>query len=379
MENRFCWRCGARFLPDARFCTACGAASGAVAPEHQRRFPVERYAPAAVVGVVLLVAAIAIFLGNRHAAPPAVVPPRNGGGAGLPAGHPPIQVPDDVRAVIDRMADTARKNPKDLDTWKQLGFVQYRAGQVDAKYLTSAEETYKHVLELDPKDLDALRALGNIDFDREQPEQAMGYYRRYLELKPDDLHVQTDLGTMMLSAKQTDAAIKTYRAVLKADPEFFQAQFNLAIAYRAAGQDEKALDALRHARDLAGDDATRKRVDELLARLTGEPPPEAAAQAAPPAGAAGGGGIRADVESIFRSHPITGPKLERIDWPDDQTAKVVLRQFPMEGMPPFVRQKFVDHIRQELKDKKARDQVKGPIHVDLVDADTGRVMETISE
>jgi len=378
MENRFCWRCGAKLLPDARFCTTCGAASGAATRKHRGRFPVERYAPAAVVGVVLLVAGIAIFLGNRNAAPPAVVPPRDGGGEGLPAGHPPIQVPDDVRAVIDRMAEAAKKSPKDLDSWKQLGFVQYRAGQVDAKYLTSAEETYKHVLEIDPKDLDALRALGNIDFDREQPEHAMEYYRKYLEVKPDDLHVQTDLGTMMLSAKQTEAAIKTYQSVLKADPKFFQAQFNLAIAYRAAGEDEKALGALRHARDLAEDDATRKRVDELLARLTGEPVPAAAAQAAPPA-AAGGGGIRADVESIFRSHPITGPKLERVDWPDDHTAKVVLRQFPMEGMPPFVRQKFVDHIREELKDKKAQDKVDGSIQIELVDADTGRVMETISE
>ena len=140
-------------------------------------------------------------------------------------------------------------------------------------YLADAAATYAHVLERQPENLDALRALGNIAFDRNQPDQASEYYRRYLKVKPDDLSVQTDLGTMQLSSQQVDAALKTYQDVLAVDPKFFQAQFNLAIAYRAAGDDAKALAALERARDIAGDDATRQRVNELLAHLKGAPPP----------------------------------------------------------------------------------------------------------
>src|SRR4030095_4760176 len=137
--------------------------------------------------------------------------------------------------------------------------------------------------------------------------------------------------TMLLSSRQIDAALKVYQDVLKVDPKFFQAQFNLAIAYRAAEDDAKALAALQQARDIAPDDATRQRVDALLARLQGTPGPAPAGGAE---AAAGGGTLRSDVEAIFRTHPIVQPKLDHIEWPSDDHVRVLLRQFPMEGMPP---------------------------------------------
>ena len=56
----------------------------------------------------------------------------------MPQGHPPVEIPEDVRKVIAKLADAARAKPDDLETWQQLGFVQYKAGQVDAKYLADA-------------------------------------------------------------------------------------------------------------------------------------------------------------------------------------------------------------------------------------------------
>ena len=163
--------------------------------------------------------------------------------------------------------------------------------------------------------------------------------------------------------------------MLAADPKFFQAQFNLAIAYRAAGDDAKALAALEQARDMAGDDATRQRVGELLARLKGEPLPAAGGQP----GSAGGADLRSDVEAIFRGHPIVGPKLDRIDWPSDDRVRVVLREFPMDGMPPMVREKFTERIRSGVGDSQARHRTSTPLTVELVDAASGRVMETVND
>jgi tetratricopeptide (TPR) repeat protein len=330
-----------------------------------------------VVGSIVVVAGAAVLVGARSAPPPNAPPPRVTGqnAPAMPEDHPPVAVPDDVRKVIAKLADAAKSRPDDLEAWQQLGFVQYRAGQIDAAYLADAEVTYNHLLERQPENLDALRALGNIAFDRNTPERAMEYYRRYLKVKPDDLSVQTDLATMLLSTKNIDAALKGYQDVLAVDPKFFQAQFNLAIAYRAAGDDAKALAALQHARAIADDDATRQRVDALLARLTGTPAPGGAAAAAAP----GGGGVRGDVEAIFRTHPIVGPKLDRIDWPSDDRAQIVLREFPMEGMPPMVRDKFTERIRNGLRDTRARNQTSAPLTVELVDAATGHVMATVTE
>lgn len=334
---------------------------------------IERLAPAFVFGSVLLVAGVAIWLGTRSALPPATVP--SGGGspnaAALPEGHPPVGVPDDVRKVLERMAESAKAKPDDVELWKQLGFAQYRAGQVEPSYLDDAAKTYEHVLELRPEDPDALRALGNVAYDHEAPQQATEYYKRYLEQRPDDAFVLTDLGTMYLALQRVDEAIQTYQEVLAADPAFFQAKFNLAIAYRAAGDSDKAVEAMREARDVAPDDATRKRVEELLAHVAGAPA-AAAAEGAP-------SGLQADVEAIFRSHPIVGPKLDRIDWEGDRVVRVVLRDFPMDGMPPMVRQRFTDRIRTGLQESKAKHGTSDEMRVELVDAATGRVMETVAE
>jgi cytochrome c-type biogenesis protein CcmH/NrfG len=377
MSTRFCTQCGAKLLANARFCAECGQALAGTTAAQRPRVAFERWVPALVVLVVVAVAGAAVLVGARSAPPPNVPPPRAGGAnpAAMPQGHPPIEVPEDVKKVIAKLADTAKSKPEDVETWLQLGFVQYRAGQVDATYLADAQATYTHILERQPENLDALRALGNIAFDRNDPVGAMDHYRHYLKVKPDDLSVQTDLATMLLSSQKVDEALTAYQDVLKIDPNFFQAQFNLAIAYRAAGDDAKALAALTRARDIAGDDATRQRVDTLLARLKGQPAPAGEGGEVP----AAAGSLRTDVEAIFRSHPIVGPKLDRIDWTTDDHARVILRDFPMDGMPPMVRSKFTDRIRSGVRDSKARHESGGPVTIELVDAGSGRVMETVTE
>ncbi len=356
----------------AKFCVACGAGVGSAARLRGLRIPFERYAPLLVLGAVLVVCGAAVWQGARAAKQPARVPRRaSTGQAALPEGHPPISVPDDVRAAIDRLAESAKARPDDVEAWKQLGFIQYRAGQTDPGYLTAAAATFEHILTKEPGNLDALRALGNIAFDRDQPQQAMEYYERYLAIQPGDPEVRTDLGTMLLSAQQPERAIALYQAVLADNPTFFQAQFNLAIAHRAAGDMPKAIAALRQARDIAADDATRQRVDQLLARLSSD-------QAAPPP-PTGGADFKADVESVFRSHPIVGPKIDLIEWPTARTAKVVLRQFPMDTMPDDMRERFIARLGSGLREKKGRHQITDTLRIELVDSASGRVMGTITE
>jgi tetratricopeptide (TPR) repeat protein len=381
MAKPFCSSCGAKSLAEARFCVECGEGLQAAATGSRAAFPFARYAPAIIIGVVLAVGGIAVYWGATSAvspptvpaaAPPAVpaaAPPISD--SELPPGHPPMALPDDVRQAIDRLAEAAEKSPDNLTGWKQLGFAQYRAAQLDPAYLDPAAKTFGHILERDPDSVEALRGMGNVTFDQNDPEAAVTYYKRYLALKPDDLHVLTDLGTMYLAAKDVDQALRTYEAVLVEDPAFFQAQFNLAIALRAKGDNEAALAALQKARDVAADDATRQRVDAMLAHLAGGG--SEAKEGRPREG------LQADIESIFRSHPIAGPKVDRFDWTDERNLKVVMRAFPMEGMPPEVRRRFVERLQTGLQEKKQLHGSGETIEVQLVDADSGAVMETISQ
>jgi len=376
-QARFCAQCGASTPTGAAFCTACGTPLQPTAATARAPW-LERYAPALVLGVVFLVAGTAIGVGMLHQPPPvAEIPsPPTGGGMALPQGHPPLQIPDDVLKVIQRMEKLAADQPDNLDAWKQLAFVQYRTAQVSPDYLDKAEASYKHVLKIDPRDLDALRGLGNVAYDRNDAETALARYREFLAIQPGDKGVLTDMGTMQLTAGRPEEAITTYQSVLQEDPTFFQAQFNLAIAYRAAGQTDLALAALQRAREVANDDESRRQVDMLLERVGGAPAAGAAAQ---PAGGSAPGDAKTSIEAVFRSHPIVGPRLERVDWENERTARVVLRDFPMDGMPPMVRDKFNERVRSGIRESKQRLQITDPFTIQIVDAASGRVMETVEE
>jgi tetratricopeptide (TPR) repeat protein len=382
MTQKFCTHCGAQLVSGARFCVECGEKTDGTAAPRNRRVGVGRYAPVVIVGAVLLVGGTAVWVGARSARPSNVVPSREvppEGQQALPQGHPPIAVPDNVRQAIVKLVEAAEAEPDNLEAWRQLGFIQYRTSQADPTYLENAKASYEHVLSKDPKDLDALRALGNIAYDQEKPEDAIRYYERFLEVEPGNKSVMTDLATMFLSARQTEKAIGIYEGVLEDDPSFFQARFNLGIAYRAVGDSERALEELQRAREVATDDLTRGRVDQLLAHLAGRPAGAEPAGAAPAAPAAPATGVQAEIEKIFRTHPIVGAKLDRIEWSDDQTAKVLLRQFPMDGMPPDIRKQFTDRIQSKIQESKDRNQITEPIRIELVDSASGRVMETVTQ
>lgn len=389
---QFCSQCGAKLLADANFCVECGAP----APGGKGRVPVGgqpigRYAPALIVGLVVAIAGGAVAIGllnpktpptvpgrQSNAAPAAAAAPASAPPAGaVPEGHPPVALPDDIKQTMREMAKNAQAEPENMDLWKRLSEAQYRAGQIDPSFLADAEQSLQHVLEREPKNTDVLRNLGNVAFDREQPEKAITYYTKYLELKPEDESVQTDLNTMRLAAGQTDQAIAGYQQILAKNPKFFQAQFNLGFAYFRAGKQAESIAALTKARELAQDDRSRQQVDQVLARIKGGPASATGSAASLPADATAT--LKDGIEQFFRTHQIIGSKLDRFAWENDHSVKVMLHDFPMNAMPDFVRKQLGERIRGRIKEQKAAHQVTDPVEVQLVDSATGQTMETITE
>jgi len=390
MANRFCSNCGTKLLTGAAFCVECGERQpGAKVRRAGFAMPLQRYAPLFVILSVVAVGAGAVLSGRMNPTAPPALPGRGGSeapadtGGSLPQGHPPIAIPDQVKQSIRDMQKKAEAAPDDMDAWKRLAEIDYRAGQLDAVYLPDAAAAYRHVLEHEPQNLEVIRNLGNIAYDQDQHDIAAGYYQEYLKLKPDDLSVQTDLGTMYLSAGKPEEAVKVYATVLQTDPSFFQAEFNLAIAYRAMNQTDKALAALEKSRTLAPDDKTRTQVEQLLARVKGEPagPPVGAPPAAAAAASAepAGGTFETDAEAIFRQNPIMGPKVQRVEWAGSDNAKVYLKDFPMDQMPPEMLTMFTDRMKGRIKEKKDAHNLTQTVRFDLIDAATGKVMNTLTE
>jgi tetratricopeptide (TPR) repeat protein len=313
--------------------------------------------------------------------------PATGGGQELPQNHPPVKLPEEVRKRITEFAEQAKQKPQDVGTWKSLAEMQFRASQIEAGYRSAALESFKHVLELAPNDLDALRGMGNIYYDFEEHPKAIEYYKRYLAQKPDDAGVRTDLGTMYLYSNNFDQAVAEYQTVIAKEPGFFQAYFNLGVAYNEKGEKGKSLEALNKAKSLTTDQAVRDRIDQFLAQI-GAPVSPSVAEA-PPATTPSAQVAQAQidpalspfqqaVEKVLRGANIMGERINRIEWSSPTEARVLLQNFPMSGMPPQVRAGLVGRLQTKILEAKEAAGVSSAARIELIDLDSQQVMETLN-
>lgn len=438
---RYCPQCGTPLMAGAKFCAECGRplsglASGAGPDSFSRRAgdsvlrsqsPVTMAFVGVFVAITIfgLAAAAWIYLKTPEvvreqiaSAPPASAPaagepaaaPQQGeaasapaaggtGSGGLPPGHPHVELPTEARTFIDKIEKDARANPKDIPAWNKFGAVAMRAAMFDQNYYAKAEEAYGHVLKLDPDDLEALRGAGDIDYDKQRYDEAIAAYEHYLKKKPDDPQVRTDLGTMYLYTGNADQAVVQYKKALAVKPDFFQAYYNMGAAYAQQNKLEDADAALNKALKLAPDESTKTQVKNLIAKLTAPtvpqmpsiqmPPSPTASPAAGVSGAAAASpaaqaspaatDFHGAIEQKIRALPIAGQKVSAVQWPDNLKAKVLMDNFPMDQMPPMMKDKFLSDIKSGIDTAKKDHQVTSKVEVDLVDSASGRVMATVSE
>ncbi|MBI3302329.1 MAG: tetratricopeptide repeat protein [Deltaproteobacteria bacterium] len=386
MTVRFCPQCGAKTVPQASFCAACGEALPGTGKSAPRRTVASSsiswrtLAPGLTVLSLYLVigTGLWLFVLQSQPFPSSVAPAGNGqastGGSALPQDHPPVALPDEAKKRIAELVDKANAAPQDVTAWKTLADIQAHAARIDSSYRSAALSSYRHVLELTPNDLDALHGVGNIYYDFEEYAKATEYYQKYLALNPEDPSVRTDLGTMYLYSNDADRAIAEYQAVLAKKPDFFQAHFNLGIAYQEKGDSDKARESLAQAKALTTDKNIQARIDQVLAQFDGSSPTAVAAAPTDPARSP----FQQAVEKLFRGHEIMGPRISRIEWPAPAEAQVFFQNFPMAAMPPDVRERFLGKLRTQVTEAQSANRISGTAKIELIDADTKQVMETIT-
>ncbi len=223
---RFCPHCGAPAIPKGKFCVECGRQLDPAAANR-------------IGGLQLTVAFVGVFLGILivglvvvylivPGTPPATVAsipqaePSSGSAEtdakDLPAGHPKVELPADARRFIDQIEKDAAGKPNDIAAWNKFGEVALRAAMFDPSYYLKAQEAFAHSLNLDADNPDALRGIGNLNYDHKNYDQAIAAYEHYLKEKPDDPEVRTDLGTMYLYTNNPDQAVVQYKRAIAAKP-----------------------------------------------------------------------------------------------------------------------------------------------------------------
>lgn len=391
-KRNFCTSCGERLSREARFCAACGSRVGSDAGGPVAK--PARTAAATVFSAFVAVGAVALWFALRASEPPARAVPGTpsaaapGGPAGgppseLPPEHPPLELPEEAIAFLAELATAAEAAPTDLEAWQKLARARYRAALIDPSYVTPATQALDRVLELDRDNLEGVRTRGNLAYDTRDYRTAQTYFERYLTLDPSEPSVKTDLASTLLFQGEREKAKELYREVIAKSPDFVQAHLNLGIALHADGDREASKKALDTALERAKTPEQRAQVERVIALAAERAPPSATAksEAAPaPSNAAATNAtttFQREAEGVLRQHPIVGPKIEAVEWNGPGSATVLLRAFPMQAMPPVMRNKFKSRMNESLAALAARDGVSEPLRIDLADAGTKERMDTL--
>jgi tetratricopeptide (TPR) repeat protein len=130
-----------------------------------------------------------------------------------------------------------------------------------------AIEHLEEALRIDPKYALPYRTLGDVYRAMEDWQQCAESIERYVEAVPRDIPAKSALAFCYTRDGRINLAIEQNLAILGLAPDNLQANRNLGLLYHQQGDAAKALEHLRKARELAGEDP---QVDELIRSLEGE-------------------------------------------------------------------------------------------------------------
>jgi Flp pilus assembly protein TadD len=104
----------------------------------------------------------------------------------------------------------------------------------------AARDRYARLVELDPGDLEARRAYGEVLSEAGMLEQAQAELDRVLEAAPDDLRARRALALVLASRRAGPELVADLEEVVRLEPESLDARMDLGAAYLAVGKRQEA-------------------------------------------------------------------------------------------------------------------------------------------
>lgn len=93
---------------------------------------------------------------------------------------------------------------------------------------------------IDKHNMAAVFNLGNIYYDLQQNEDAIGYYQLFLEKDKSNYNVRCDLATCYIRLNNYEKAISLLRENIKANNNHLQSHYNLSFALKQTGKVSEA-------------------------------------------------------------------------------------------------------------------------------------------
>jgi tetratricopeptide (TPR) repeat protein len=123
-----------------------------------------------------------------------------------------------------------------------LAYARHAAGQ-----FREAENLGRTVIEIDPRNAQALHLVGEVALRRGDVETALRYVGRATESQPRFAEAHNTLGAALKAAGKAEEAMKRYRTAVRLKPDFVDAHSNLGELLMSQGRFEEAMIPLRRA------------------------------------------------------------------------------------------------------------------------------------
>ncbi len=132
-----------------------------------------------------------------------------------------------------------------------------------------AIESFEHVLQLNPKNLDAKISLASCYVEGSaDPMKGIGMLKEIEKTDSNNVNLQLNFAFFSERSGQWDKAISRFEKVLKIQPDFIEAYLHLADAYQQKGDKAKAVESLKKYVALVDDVTIKAEVQDYINKLT---------------------------------------------------------------------------------------------------------------
>lgn len=153
----------------------------------------------------------------------------------------------DTQGAINASRTAARLDPFDTEALETQSFLYQQQGRNE-----DAAGVLREAIERDPHNYMPYLMLGNLQFgELDDLDAAEESYRRVLELNPKESNVREALARVLIQQGELGAAREEYERLKEEGEISFQGLYDLGRIYVRTGQPKEGLQAIKHARNRA--------------------------------------------------------------------------------------------------------------------------------
>jgi len=167
------------------------------------------------------------------------------------------------RAAAESFRQAVTLDPSLLPAWENLGWARHRLGEDD-----EALRIWNTLLKVEPGNVDALNAIGELHLARSSPREAARALSRSLAANPEQPAIRLRLGQCYESLGETEKAETQYAAILARHPDDVKAVQRLSDIFEAHDRLDEAEALLRKtlSRGASGQEVFTKRLARVIGR-----------------------------------------------------------------------------------------------------------------